>query len=84
MSNKLCSVAESNNIPFQKEVMGGGSTGTDADVISINESGVKTALVSIPEKYMHSPIEIVDINDVENTAKLLAAYVRERAGESDA
>ena len=84
MSNKLCSVAESNNIPFQKEVMGGGSTGTNADVISINESGVKTALVSIPEKYMHSPIEIVDINDVENTAKLLAAYVRERAGELDA
>ena len=84
MSKKLCEVAEKNNIPYQKEVMGGRSTGTNADVISVNESGVKTALVSIPEKYMHSPIEIVDINDVENTAKLIAAYIKERAGEINA
>ncbi len=84
MSNKLREIAEKNSIPYQVEVMGGGHTGTNADVISVSESGIKTALVSIPEKYMHSPIEIVDTNDVDNTAKLLAAYIRERAGEINA
>lgn len=81
MSNALVSVAEKIKIPYQKEIMGGGHTGTNADVISVSESGIPTALVSIPEKYMHSPIEVVDVTDVENTASLLAAYIKERAGE---
>lgn len=81
MSNSLVAVAEKQQIPFQKEIMGGGHTGTNADVISVSESGIPTALVSIPEKYMHSPIEVVDVTDVENTAALLAAYIKERAGE---
>ncbi|MBE6720540.1 MAG: M42 family metallopeptidase [Ruminococcaceae bacterium] len=84
MSEKLVSVAESNNIPYQKEVMGGGHTGTNADEISLTESGIRTALVSIPEKYMHSPIEVVDTKDVENVAELLAEYIRQRAGEINA
>lgn len=84
MSNKLISVAKNNSIPYQTEVMGGGRTGTDADVISVVESGIKTALISIPEKYMHSPIEVIDIDDVENTARLISAYVKERAGEINA
>ena len=84
MSNKLVAVAKANNIPFQPEIMGGGHTGTNADVISISECGIKTALVSIPEKYMHSPVEVVDIKDVENTASLLAEYIKERAGEINA
>ena len=77
MSKNLVKVAEDNSIPYQIEVMGGGHTGTNADVISISECGIKTALISIPEKYMHSPVEIVDIIDVENVSKLIVAYVRE-------
>ena len=84
MSKKLVAVAEKYGIPYQPEVMGGGHTGTNADVISVSESGIRTALVSIPEKYMPSPIEVIDTEDVENTAALLAAYVRERAGECHA
>ena len=84
MSKKLVSVAEKNSINYQHEVMGGGHTGTNADVITVTESGIKTALISIPEKYMHSPIEIIDTDDVENTAKLIAAYIKERAGEINA
>ncbi len=84
MSRKLVAVAEKNGIPYQPEVMGGGHTGTNADEISISESGIKTALLSIPEKYMHSPIEVVDTKDVENTAALMAAYIKERAGEMNA
>ncbi len=81
MSHTLVNVAEEQQIPYQKEIMGGGHTGTNADVISVSESGIPTALVSIPEKYMHSPIEVVDVTDIENTAALLAAYIKERAGE---
>ena len=84
MSDGFISVAEKNGIPYQIEVMGGGRTGTDADVISISESGIKTGLISIPEKYMHSPIEVIDTDDVENTARLISAYVKERAGEINA
>ncbi len=84
MSSALCDLAEKNNIPYQREIMGGGSTGTNADVISISESGIKTALVSIPEKYMHSPIEIVDTRDVENTGHLIAHYIKRKAGEVNA
>lgn len=84
ISKKLIQTAENNSIPYQLEVMGGGHTGTNADVISISQCGIKTSLISIPEKYMHSPIEVVDITDVENTAKLIAAYVKESVGDSDA
>ena len=84
MSNKLVDTAKNNDIPYQIEVMGDGHTGTNADVISISENGVKTALISIPEKYMHSPIEIVDTNDVEAVAKLIFTYIKERVGDINA
>ena len=53
----------------------GGTTSTNADVISVNRSGVKTGLVSIPLRNMHTPVEIIDVADVENTARLLAEYI---------
>lgn len=84
MSQKMIDVAEKNCIPYQIEAMGGGHTGTNADVVSISEYGIKTALLSIPEKYMHSPIEIVDTKDVENVASLIVAYVKERIEEYNA
>lgn len=84
ISQKLINVATDNNIPYQIEVMGGGRTGTNADVISICDYGIKTSLISIPQKYMHSPIEIVDTTDVENVSKLIIAYAKEKAGECNA
>ena len=72
-------MAEKNNIPYQCEIMNG-KTGTNADVISLTESGIKCGLISIPLKYMHSPVEVVDINDVESVSKLIVAYVKEKAG----
>jgi len=83
ISKKLVSIAEKNNIPFQCEIMSG-RTGTNADVISINQSGIKTALISIPEKYMHQSVEVVDTDDVENVSKLICAYIKERIGELNA
>jgi len=52
----------------------GNRTGTDADAIQISRSGIPTGLVSIPLRYMHSPVEMVDLDDVEATVQLLVAF----------
>ena len=49
------------------------ATGTDADAVHISRSGVPTALVSIPLRYMHSPVELVQLDDVQACARLIAA-----------
>ncbi len=58
---------------IQYEIMGG-STSTNADVISISRSGVKTGLISIPLRNMHTPSEIISLADIESTARILAEY----------
>lgn len=74
LSQGLISVAKENDISYQTEVMGG-RTGTDCDVISISKSGVKTGLVSIPLRNMHTDVEIVDINDINSVCDLLENYI---------
>lgn len=74
ISKKLIFLAEENNMPYQTEVMGG-RTGTNSDVISISKSGVKTGLVSIPLRNMHTDVEIIDIKDIENICDLLEKYI---------
>ncbi len=71
---RLKSIAEQNKIPYQLEVMGG-STGTNADVISLNKSGVKASLISIPLRNMHSAVEVVDISDIMSTADIIEKYI---------
>ena len=83
ISDKLVKTAENNNIAYQCEIMSG-KTGTNADVISVSECGVKTALISIPEKYMHQSVEIVDTKDIEAVSSLICAYISERVGEINA
>lgn len=75
MTNKLIELAKKHHIPYQFEVMGG-ETGTNADKVGTTRGGVRTALLSIPERNMHTPVEVIDLNDVESTAKLIAEYVR--------
>ena len=79
MSNMLKTLAESRDIPYQIEVMGRG-TGTDCDKIQIAGRGVRTALLSVPQRNMHTAVEVCDLEDIENTAKLMAEYVLERGG----
>lgn len=79
MTDNMISISKFESIPYQLEVMSG-RTGTNADVISISQSGIKCALLSIPLKNMHSPVEVVDINDVNAVAKLIVAYANEKAG----
>ena len=81
LSRRLISLAQQRDIPFQREVMGG-DTGTDADDISVSRGGVRTMLVSIPQKYMHTPVEIVDIKDIKAVGALIAAFAEEGAEEN--
>lgn len=75
----LKTTAEACRIPYQLEVMGE-TTGTNADVITVAGHGIKTGLISIPQKYMHTPVETVAAADVENTAELIAAYILNKGG----
>lgn len=70
----LVKTGEQEKIPFQIEGIPGVS-GTDARAIQLTKSGVATGLVSIPNRYMHTPVELVDIQDLENASKLLAAFI---------
>lgn len=79
----LVDVCKNNGIPYQHDVMGG-RTGTNADSISISGRGVKSALLSIPLRYMHTGCEIINVNDIENTAKIIAACLLEMEGKFDA
>ena len=71
----LHETAEREEIPFTVEAAGR-STGTDADAVHLSRGGVPTALVSIPMRYMHSPVELVALSDVHACARLIAAAAR--------
>lgn len=70
----LIEVARKDKIPFQLEGAPTG-TGTDANVIQLTRAGVATGLISIPNRYMHTPVELVSLNDLENAAKLIAGFI---------
>lgn len=79
MSSALKAIAKQNNILYQTEIMGG-ATGTDADRIAVSKGGKRTALLSIPLKNMHTPVEIVNLDDIESTANLMAQYIMNNGG----
>jgi endoglucanase len=66
--------AKSKRIPFQ---INGNSkaTGTDANAIQVSGAGVAAGLVSVPNRYMHSPVEMVSLKDMESCARLLAEFI---------
>lgn len=71
--DRLLEAARSNNIPVQ--VRGAPrATGTDANVMQLSRDGVATAVVGIPNRYMHSPVEVVHLQDLDNAARLLSAF----------
>jgi endoglucanase len=72
VNDLLDAAAEAEGIDCRTEVAGG-ATHTDADAVHLSRTGVPTAVVSIPLRYMHSPVELVELADVENVIKLIAA-----------
>ena len=79
---RLVEVAEAEGIPYSMQASPR-ATRTDADGIHLTRTGVPTGLVSVPNRYMHSPNEVVSMSDLENTARLLAAFVRSLDADSD-
>jgi putative aminopeptidase FrvX len=71
----LYEAGEEAEIAFTVESLGRG-TGTDADAIHLSRSGVPTGLVSVPVRYMHSPVEMVSLDDVDAAARLIAAFAQ--------
>jgi len=78
----LVETAEEAGIEYTISASGRG-TSTDADAIQISRSGIPTGLVSIPLRYMHSPVELVDLGDLEATVELVAAFAARLDGEID-
>lgn len=76
MSKAFTAIADEKDIPNQIEVMEG-HTGTNGWPIYVSREGVPTSVLSIPIKYMHSPCETMAVCDLENTAKLLAEFLRD-------
>lgn len=74
MSQRLKDKAKQLGMDCQLEVMGGHS-GTNAWPIQISRDGIATAVLSLPLKYMHTPVEVLQISDLENLAQLLSAFV---------
>ena len=72
VNDLLDAAAEAEGIDCRTEVAGG-ATHTDADAVHLSRTGIPTAVVSIPLRYMHSPVELVELADVENVIKLIAA-----------
>ena len=71
LTGTMIELARENGIKHQINVEPGGDSGTNTHVIQISRGGVVTALLSIPMKYMHSAHEVVSLDDIENTARLL-------------
>ena len=71
---QLIQAAAGHGIAYQLAACGRG-TGTDANAIQVNRGGVATGRVSIPNRYMHSPVEMISLDDLDRAADLLAAFV---------
>jgi endoglucanase len=77
----LRETAEAEKIPYTVEASAR-ATGTDADAVHLSRGGVPTGLVSIPIRYMHSPVELVQLEDVHASARLIAAAALRLDGET--
>ncbi len=71
----LYDAAKAEEIPFTIESLGK-STGTDADAVHLARAGIPTGVVSVPCRYMHTPVEMVSLEDVDAAARLVAAFAK--------
>jgi endoglucanase len=72
----MVNTAEKAKIPYQLEVLESGTT--DARAIQLTRAGVPAGCISIPCRYVHSPSEMVDYNDVQNAVLLLLALIKQK------
>ncbi len=75
MAMELLALAEKKGIPCQRKAEPGGNSGTNAEAVQVSRTGVATALLSLPLKYMHTPVETVCREDMTACVELVTAYV---------
>lgn len=80
MTERMLRRAVEQKLPIQKEVMSG-STGTNGWYMQICNEGIPTSVLSLPLKYMHTPVEVLELSDLEHLAQLLASFVRDLGKE---
>lgn len=82
LGRMLESTAKKQRIPVQMTAESR-ATGTDANAMQVNRAGVAAALVSIPNRYMHTPVEVISLDDLDHVSDLLAAFLMElKPGQS--
>ena len=81
MTQRMLDKAREHSIPYQLEVMSG-HTGTNGWEMQISREGVATSVLSLPLKYMHTPVETLSLADMEGVAKLLAAFAENLGKEA--
>ena len=79
---KIIEVAEKNKIPFQRAAASR-MTGTDTDAFAYSNSGVASALISLPLKYMHTTVEMTHVDDVENVITLIYSFLKDHDPKTD-
>lgn len=80
--DRLRSLAEEHEIPIQSQGISK-PAGNDANAMQIARGGLATGIVAIPNRYMHSPVEVVSLSDLENAAKLIARFCLALSADSD-
>jgi len=80
--DKLTSLAKANSIPYQLASLATGAS-NDANALQLTRSGPATGIVAIPNRYMHSPVEVVNLKDLDHAANLLAALCTDLAPGAD-
>lgn len=78
----ITSAGDEDKIPYQVDVAPGG-TGTDGNAMQINQSGMAVGILGVALRYMHTPCELLSLTDVENCARLMAAYCRRVKPDTD-
>lgn len=81
LRKKIVHIAKEYNIPHQLEI-NAGPTGTDARAMQITRQGIPCLVLSVPLRYMHTSVEVIDMVDIKNSAKLLAFYIRSISNDS--
>ncbi|KAA5540439.1 M42 family metallopeptidase [Roseiconus nitratireducens] len=79
---RLIELAEANSIPYQLAAIGR-ATPNDANVLQLHGGGVATGLIAIPNRYMHSAVEAISLDDIDHVAELLAEFALALRGDDD-
>jgi endoglucanase len=77
LADRAEAIARDRGIPYQITVEPGGNSGTNARPVQVSRAGVKTALLGVPVKYMHTPVETADLRDFDSAARLVCELIKE-------